>query len=85
MLSCPRNIKNVLSLESDIKVDDRHINKTKEIILGYGADQHTKTEFLNFLFFSLHGKYFLVTSPYTGKSRIWKLICIIQSNESQSP
>lgn len=72
MLSCSRNTKNVLSLESDIKVDDRHINKTKEIILGYGAYQHTKTEFLNFLFFSLHRKYFLVITPYTGKSTLWK-------------
>lgn len=50
MLSCSRNTKNVLSLESDTNVDDRHINKTKEIILGYGAYQHTKTEFFKTFF-----------------------------------
>lgn len=45
MFSCPRNIKTVLSIESDIKIYDKYINKTKEIILGHGAYQHTKTEF----------------------------------------
>lgn len=60
MTSCPRKIKTVLRLESDIKVYDKYINKTKEIILGSGAYQHTKTGFfVNFLFLSLNGKYFL--------------------------
>lgn len=48
MVSCPRNIKTVLNLES-VKVYDKYISKTKEIILGYRAYQHTKTGFLNYL------------------------------------
>lgn len=63
MVSCPRNIKTGLNLES-VKVYDKYINKTKEIILGYRAYQHTKAGSLNYLFLPLNGKYFLAMSTY---------------------
>lgn len=44
--SAAQEIKAILSLESGIKIYNKYINKTEKIILGYGAYQHTKTEFL---------------------------------------
>lgn len=45
MVTCPRKIRKMLSSESVIKVYNKYINETREIILGYGAYQHTKTGF----------------------------------------